>query len=62
MGADMIEQLKRLVHEEEAPTTVEYAIMLAAITGVIVAVVFLFGGAVKSMFEDSTKKIQSGGN
>jgi pilus assembly protein Flp/PilA len=56
----MLARLNELWKDEEAPTAVEYAIMLGAITAVIVAVVWVFGGAVKNMFEDANTKYQSG--
>ena len=58
----MLERIRRLVRDESAPTAVEYAIMLGAITVVIVAVVWLFGGKVKSLFEDANTKFQAGGH
>lgn len=36
-------------------TAVEYAIMLALVTGVIVAAVSLFGGAVRGLFETASR-------
>jgi Flp pilus assembly pilin Flp len=38
--------LKRLVRDEDAATALEYALMAAAVAGVIVVVAFLLGGKV----------------
>lgn len=46
----MLKSLKRLFKDEEAPTAVEYGLMVAAIAAVIIAVVFLLGGNVSNTF------------
>lgn len=46
----MLKNLSRLLKDEEAPTAVEYGLMVAAIAGVIIAVVFLLGGKVNNTF------------
>jgi pilus assembly protein Flp/PilA len=46
----MLKQIKRLLKDEEAPTAVEYGLMVAAIAAVIIAVVFLLGGNVSNKF------------
>jgi Flp pilus assembly pilin Flp len=43
----MLEKLRRFLADEEGPTAVEYAIMVAGIAVVIIAVVFLLGGKVR---------------
>jgi pilus assembly protein Flp/PilA len=43
----MLKTLKRFIKDEEAPTAVEYAIMVAGIAVVIIAVVFLLGANVR---------------
>ncbi|MBN2575338.1 MAG: Flp family type IVb pilin [Deltaproteobacteria bacterium] len=53
----MLALLHKLGKDEDGPTAVEYAIMLGAVTAVIVAVVWIFGGTVKNLFEDYTKKM-----
>jgi len=45
-------RLLQLWRDEEGPTAVEYALMAAAIAGVIVAVVFFFGGKTKNTFQN----------
>jgi pilus assembly protein Flp/PilA len=47
----MLEQLKRLVQDEEAPTAVEYAIMVAGIGVAVITVVFLIGTNADARFE-----------
>jgi pilus assembly protein Flp/PilA len=46
----MFEQLKKLVKDEEAPTAVEYAIMVAGIAVAVMATVFILGGSVDTKF------------
>jgi Flp pilus assembly pilin Flp len=43
----MLQSWKRFLSDEEGPTAVEYAIMVAGIAVVIIAVVFLLGGKVR---------------
>jgi pilus assembly protein Flp/PilA len=59
----MLEQLKKLVKDEEAPTAVEYAIMVAGIGMTVVGVVFLLGGSINQEFEDVRTELagQGGG-
>ena len=42
----MLDKLKTFLADEEAPTTVEYAIMVAGLAVIIIAVVFLLGARV----------------
>jgi pilus assembly protein Flp/PilA len=56
----MLERLRRLWSDEEGPTAVEYAIMLAGIAVVIIAVVFLLGGAVKDTMQNVETGIRTG--
>jgi pilus assembly protein Flp/PilA len=44
----MLKSLVRFMKDEEAPTAVEYAIMVAGIAVVIIAVVFLLGANVRT--------------
>jgi pilus assembly protein Flp/PilA len=53
----MLEKLKRFVKDEEAPTAVEYAIMVAGVAVVIIAVVFLLGGKVNNAFSNVAKHL-----
>ena len=54
------EQLKRLLKDEEGPTSVEYVIIIAGMALVILAAVWLFGGTVSNKFDDSAKLLQNG--
>jgi len=45
----MLKSLIRFIKDEEAPTAVEYGIMVAGIAVVIIAVVFLLGANVKGV-------------
>ena len=56
----MLERLRRFWSDEEGPTAVEYAIMLAGIAVVIIAVVFLLGGAVKDTMQNVETGIRTG--
>jgi Flp pilus assembly pilin Flp len=44
---------RRLARDDRGASAVEYGLMLAAITAVIVAVVWGFGGFVNETFEES---------
>jgi Flp pilus assembly pilin Flp len=46
----MLERLKMFLADEEAPTTVEYAIMVAGLAVIIIATVFLLGTRVNETF------------
>jgi pilus assembly protein Flp/PilA len=54
----MLEQLKKLVKDEEAPTAVEYALMVAAIAAVIVVAVQLIGTNSNKVFDTVAGKIK----
>jgi pilus assembly protein Flp/PilA len=47
----MLEQLKKLVNDEEAPTAVEYAIMVAGIAVVVMVAVYAIGKNANTKFE-----------
>ena len=47
----MLTSLKRFLADEDAPTAVEYAIMVAGIAVVIIAVVFLLGTRVNGTYQ-----------
>ncbi|HEY0715313.1 MAG TPA: Flp family type IVb pilin [Polyangia bacterium] len=53
----MFEQLKKLVKDEEAPTAVEYALLVAAIALVMVVGAALLGKGVDQSFDDATAKV-----
>jgi len=44
----MAETIRRLFSDEEGATALEYALMAAAIAGVIIAVAFLAGGKARN--------------
>ena len=48
----MSELLKRFVREEDAPTAVEYAVMLALIIIVCLAAITLVGTSAKGIFNE----------
>jgi pilus assembly protein Flp/PilA len=47
---DMLQNIKKLLRDEEAPTAVEYALMVAGIAVVIIAAVWFLGGTVSNKF------------
>ncbi len=55
----MLENIKRLLKDEEAPTAVEYALMVAGIAVVIIAAVYFLGDTVSKKFDDTGKAIQA---
>ncbi len=48
-----------LARDERGASAVEYGLLLAAITGVIVAVIFLFGTNISSIFSDTCNNIST---
>jgi pilus assembly protein Flp/PilA len=54
----MLENLERLWMEEDAPTAVEYAVMLLGIAVVIIGAVKLLGSATNSNFEKANAVFQ----
>lgn len=47
----MLTNLKKLLKDEEAPTAVEYGLMVAAIAAVIIGVVFIVGNKTNNAFK-----------
>ena len=54
----MLKSLVRFIKDEEAPTAVEYGIMVAGIAVVIIAVVFLLGANVKNTLQKAADHIK----
>jgi pilus assembly protein Flp/PilA len=57
----MLEQLKKLVKDEEAPTAVEYALMVACIAAVIITSAFLLGQNTSSRLGTMATSVQNAG-
>lgn len=55
----MLTQLKNLVKDEEAPTAVEYAIMVAAIAVAVITVVFSIGESSNAVFQKVDTKMET---
>jgi pilus assembly protein Flp/PilA len=53
----MIEQLKNLAKDEEAPTAVEYALMVAGIALAVILAVTNLGGTVNTRFTNANTRI-----
>ncbi len=56
----MLKTLTSLWLDEEAPTSVEYAIMIGGIAVVIIAAVWYFGGTLNNSFTNSAGKVSNG--
>ena len=48
----MLKNAMKLLKDEEGATAVEYGLIVAAIAGLIIAVVFVLGGKVKNNFNN----------
>lgn len=53
--------LKRLLIEEDGPTAVEYAVVLAAIVMVCIAAIAAVGLKTNALFENATTELQNHG-
>ena len=55
--------LNRMIarRDEGGASAVEYGLLVAGIAALIVAVVFLFGGMIKGVFDNTCKTIQTQG-
>lgn len=54
--------LIRFLQEEDGPTAVEYAVMLALIMGVIISSVALSGTVLQSSWEDTATRFENAVN
>jgi pilus assembly protein Flp/PilA len=50
--SQMLKNVIKLFKDEEGATAVEYGLIVAAIAGVIIAVVFVLGGKAKTAFNN----------
>ena len=57
----MLTQIKKLMKDEEAPTAVEYALMVAGIAVTVILIVFTLGGQVNTIFQTASDKFTSKG-
>jgi pilus assembly protein Flp/PilA len=55
--AHMLEQLKKLIKDEEAPTAVEYAIMVAGIAVAVIVIVYTIGDNAELKFGDVNTRL-----
>ncbi len=55
----MIDFLRRLLLDEDGPTAVEYAVMLALIVIVCIGSISLFGDQTAGSFEDSSNQLDA---
>jgi pilus assembly protein Flp/PilA len=58
-NAHMLEQLKKLVKDEEAPTAVEYAIMVAGIAVAVIVGVYALGDTLDVKFTDVETRVEN---
>ena len=55
----MIDLLKRLLREEDGPTAVEYAVMLALIIGVCIGAISFFGSEAGGSWQDTSDQLNT---
>lgn len=55
----MVNFIIRFLREEDGPTAVEYAMMLALIAGAVLGGVSLVGSATAGMYENSGKELDT---
>jgi pilus assembly protein Flp/PilA len=53
----MLKNVIKLFRDEEGATAVEYGLIVAAIAGLIIAVVFVLGGKVQNNFNNIQSKM-----
>lgn len=60
----MLENFRNLLvkRDEDGASAVEYGLLVAGIAALIVAIVFLFGGVIKDVFQSTCDEISSGVN
>jgi len=58
----MMELLRRLLRNEDGPTAVEYAVMIALIVAICIGSVRLFGNQTASSFDNSAGQLDSAMN
>jgi len=56
----MLQNLRRLLKDEEAPTAIEYAIMLSGIALLIISAVWLLGTKLNNAFERAASHVPGG--
>jgi pilus assembly protein Flp/PilA len=55
----MIDFLKKLLRDEDGPTAVEYAVMLALIVAACIGAVHAMANATAASFDDSAAELES---
>lgn len=53
----MLKKLKQLLADDDGATAVEYGLIVAAIAGLIIVVVFALGGKVNKTFQNIETKM-----
>jgi Flp pilus assembly pilin Flp len=53
-------QLARFLRDESAPSVIEYAMLVAGVAVVLIAVVYMLGGGARSAIEQATPLAPSG--
>jgi len=49
-------------HDENGASAVEYGLLISGIAAIVVAVIFLFGGMVAGVFDDTCIAVDTGSN
>lgn len=55
----MLSQLQALIKDEEAPTAVEYALMVAGIAVAVMVIVFTLGTTIANKFTDVNTQLNT---
>lgn len=58
----LVNGLKRFVREEEAPTMVEYGLLVVVIAIVVVVGAGILGGAINGLFDATAGTVNGGGS
>jgi Flp pilus assembly pilin Flp len=53
MKSPFRKQLTRFLRDESAPSAIEYALLVAGVGVIIIAVVYMLGGGARSAFEQA---------
>jgi len=51
-----VKQLERLVRDDSAATAVEYSLILAGIAGAIIVMIYVFGGKVNNLYDNTQSR------
>jgi pilus assembly protein Flp/PilA len=55
-----ITSIRAVPRDEDGASAVEYGLLIAGIASIVIAAVFLFGGAVTDLFDNTCDKVTTG--